>query len=107
MMRRRHEGCRSKDEPILVIITESDIDDPLRSHGAIIMEQYPSDAPEQVMKRAQMFADGGKYGRVWIGKVEALSEVSRKVKIRAGQTVRTAGPVELNRIEIVEADRPD
>jgi len=66
----RHSGYRRKDEPIRVIIFEHDIDDPLRSSGAIIMEQYAADSPEQTMDRAQGFADSRKHGRVWVGDID-------------------------------------
>jgi len=56
---------------IAFIVTEHDIDDPFRSHGAIIMEQYTKNDSEAVLERAQMFADGGKYGRVWYGHISA------------------------------------
>ena len=89
-MSRHNQGYRAKDDPMLVIICEHDIDDPLRSSGAIIMEQYTANAPDQVMDRAKMFADGGKYGRVWVGEICNLNEIPRKVKVT-----------------ITEADRPD
>lgn len=66
----RHSGFRSKGEPIRIIIFEHDVDDPLRSSGAIIMEQYAADSPEQSMDRAQGFADSGKHGRVWVGDIK-------------------------------------
>jgi hypothetical protein len=74
-IRNRHAGYRAKEEPICVIIMECDVDDPFRSHGAIIMEQYPSDSPEQVMERGKALADGGKYGRVWTGTVRDITLV--------------------------------
>ena len=71
----RKGGWRMNDEPILCVICEHDTDDPLQSHGAIIFEQYTMDSAEEVSKRAQGFADSGKYGRVWLGKVEIQMEV--------------------------------
>ena len=71
-MSARHSGYRRKDENILVMIFEHDIDDPLRSSGAIIMEQYVADSPEQVMDRAQGFADSGKHGLIWVGEVNPV-----------------------------------
>ncbi len=71
----RRGGHRNRGESIFVLICESDVDDPLRSHGAIIFEQYTMDSEEEVRERAQCFANGHKYGRVWLGKVDIQCEV--------------------------------
>ena len=66
---------------IYVIITERDCDHPLDSYGPIIMEIYVKDANhlDVVTRVAERFV--GRYGEVFIGKVEVLgtlSEVKRK-----------------------------
>lgn len=75
VLRSRPRGYRARSEEILVIVSEHDTDDPLLSSGAIIMEQYTANSPDQVMDRAKMFADGGKYGRIWVGRIEQLTRV--------------------------------
>lgn len=72
-------GGRMRSEPIHVVVCERDIDDPLMANGAIVCEQYTNDAPESVLERAKMLADGGKYGRVWIAKLTDLFEISTMV----------------------------
>lgn len=66
----RRGGCRGKGEPLSVIICEHDCDDPLRSHGAIILEQYTCDSELEVEERAMMFAKSGKHGRVWMAHIK-------------------------------------
>lgn len=55
-----------------MIVMEHDVDDPFRSSGAIIMEQYTALSPEQVMEKAQQLANGGKYGRIWTATLKEL-----------------------------------
>jgi hypothetical protein len=83
---------RTKNEPIMVMICEHDTDDPFRSTGAIIMEQYARISPEEVMERAKNFADSGKYGRVWIAKLTDITTIPKKFLIGSG-------PVENSGIE--------
>lgn len=64
-----------KGEPINVIIVEHDVDDPFRSSGAIIMEQYTRNSPEEVRERARMMASSGKYGRVWVAELKEPEQV--------------------------------
>lgn len=79
----RKGGHRRTDEPILVMIAEHDMDDPLLSHGAIIFEQYTMDSEEEVVERASRMSKSGKYGRIWIGKVEIQCEVAGDNMIHA------------------------
>ena len=69
---------RMRHEKILVIICENDCGDPLRSRGAIVMEQYTNIDPETAMGRAKSLSDGGTYGRVWVAELGELKEVPRK-----------------------------
>lgn len=72
---------RGKLDPIVVIVCEHDIDDPLRSSGAIMFEQYTRLDQEQVIELARSLAHGGKYGRVWTAKLDDL------VEVKTGQAV--------------------
>lgn len=64
-MNRLTYGRRYGDS-VWLIIVEHDIDNPFKSDGAIIMEQYTKIDTDTVKERAQNFANGGKYGRVWM-----------------------------------------
>lgn len=72
------QGWRGAAEPILVIICERDVDDPFRSCGAIVFEQYTSLSPEQVREQARMLANGGKYGKVWTANLYGFVEIEPK-----------------------------
>jgi hypothetical protein len=64
-------------DPILVVIGEREVDDPLLSNGAIIFESYTNQSPDQIRERAQQLADTGRFGRVWIGKVLIEEEIHK------------------------------
>lgn len=61
----------SSRETAIYIITERDCDSPFDSDGPILFEQYVNrrNDDEAMMERAQSFADVGRYGRVWVGRI--------------------------------------
>lgn len=59
----------SRPYTIHFLVAERDVDDPFRSNGAIIFEQYTHDDELAVEDRAKGLAKSGKYGRVWLGSV--------------------------------------
>ena len=64
------ERLAHRTHTIGVIVCERDIDDPFRSTGAIIFEQYTNLDAEQVFEKAQQFAESGRYGNVWFGRID-------------------------------------
>lgn len=57
---------------IYVIITERDCDHPLDSHGPIIMETYIKDANNLAVIAGAAERFIGRYGEVFIGRVEVI-----------------------------------
>lgn len=57
---------RRYGDSVWLIILEHDTNNPFKSDGSIIMEQYTKLAPEEVQERAQSLADAGAHGRVWM-----------------------------------------
>jgi len=93
---------RRYGDAIWFIICEHDTDNPFKSDGAIIMEQYTKQDSDSVKERAKSLANSGKYGRVWMLSADernACRVLPESPEVTAGQTVRTTGPVDLNKIE--------
>ena len=84
---------RRYGDSIWFIITEHDGHNPFKSDGAIIMEQYTKLDTDSVKKRAQMLANGRKYGRVWMASVNENDCCE----------ILPTPP----QVRITEADRPD
>lgn len=57
---------RRYGDSVWLIVCEHDTDNPWKSDGAIIMEQYTKLDTDTIQERAQGFANSGKYGRVWM-----------------------------------------
>lgn len=81
MLTQRHHITRSKGDEILVMLAERDCDDPLLATGGIIFEQYTNVDPEDVLERAKSFADAGKYGQIWVARLEDITAIPPKKNV--------------------------